>query len=432
MRYRRIVYRPRLFCWLVVASLLSVGSAGAADGEWSQWGGPKRDFTCTSSDLAASWPADGPHQVWSVPLGTGHSSIIVDGDTIYTMCRRGDQDAVVALDAQTGATHWETKYDAPPTPGMQLDFGAGPHSTPLIVGDKLFTVGAMVHLHCLDKQTGKILWSHPLMDELGASNLRRGYGASPIAYQDLVIMNTGSGRGGDGPGLVAFKQETGEIVWKSKRYGAGYSSPILVSFNDEDHLVVALGGDRLGLDPKTGEVKWSCQVDSQSFGIMGTPLWIEPDTLLCSAGYGGGTRLFKLSVAEEGYQIEELWHYRKMQVVHGTLARIGDMVCGSHAGSFGPAFLIALDLTTGKPLWRKRDFAKANVLYADGKLIILDEQGYLGLATVTREGLKVHSKVQVLEDKAWTVPTLVGSRLYLRDNHTIKCLDLGRAANQPE
>jgi hypothetical protein len=27
---------------------------------------------------------------------------------------------------------------------------------------------------------------------------------------------------------------------------------------------------------------------------MATPIWIEPDTLFCSAGYGGGTRLFKI------------------------------------------------------------------------------------------------------------------------------------------
>ena len=67
---------------------------------------------------------------------------------------------------------------------------------------------------------------------------------------------------------------------------------------------------------------------------------------------------------------------------------------------------------------------------ADGKLGILDEEGTLALATATPQGLDVHSKAQVLERLSWTVPTLVGSRLYLRDHHTIKSLDLSAAANQ--
>jgi outer membrane protein assembly factor BamB len=346
------------------------------------------------------------------------------------MCRRGDKDAVLALRADDGQTVWETQYDAPAKPGMALEFGPGPHSTPLIVGDRMFTVGAMVQFRCLDKHTGKILWSHDLMDEMGASHMLRGYGASPIAYKDLVIINVGHASGQPGVGVAAFKQDTGEVVWKNETLGAGYASPILVKFNGEDHLIVALGADRAALDPATGQIRWHATVDSQSFGIMATPIWIEPDMLFCSAGYGGGTRLFKIEVQDGQYVPTELWHYRKMQVVHGVAARVGDVVYASSHGSFGPALLMAIDLKTGKPLWRQRSLAKANLLYADGKFIILDEEGVLALATATPEGLDIRSQAKVLERLAWTVPTLVGSRLYLRDERTIKCLDLGAAANQ--
>lgn len=242
-----------------------------------------------------------------------------------------------------------------------------------------------------------------------------------------MILNIG----GTEVGVAAFKQDTGEVVWKSERFRGGYSTPILIKFNGEDHLIVALGADRAGLDPATGTVKWRTQVDSQSFGIMATPLWIEPDRLFFSAGYGGGSRLFKLAVEDDEYAVEELWYYRKMQVVHGAMARIGDMVYGCHAGSFGPAFLMAIDLKTGKPAWRRRGFAKANVTRAGDKLIILDEQGYLTLATGTPEGLEVHSKAKLLEEKSWTCPTLVGTRLYLRDYHTIMCLDLSAPGRAP-
>lgn len=414
--------------WLdgAVLLLLATGSAAPGLAQWTQWGGPRRDFSSDPAGLAEKWPQDGPRKIWSREIGGGHSSILVDGDTLYTMCRRGDKDAILAINAKTGQTVWETQYEAPTKEGMQLDFGPGPHSTPLIVGDRIFTVGAMVRFHCLNKKTGQILWSHDLMDEMGASHLSRGYGASPIAFQDTVILNIG----GTDVGVAAFKQDSGDVAWKSGPFRGGYSSPILIKFNGQDHLIIALGADRAGLDPATGEVKWRTKVDSQSFGIMATPLWIEPDRLFFSAGYGGGSRLFKLAVKDGNCAAEELWHYRKMQVMHGAMARIGDTVYGCHAGSFGPAFLMAIDLKTGKPAWRKRGFAKANVTRAGDKLIILDEQGYLALATGTPEGLEVLSKAKVLEEKSWTCPTLVGTRLYLRDHHNIMCLDLSATGNQ--
>ena len=431
MPRRSLTTRLWVLKWLTVVSLAFMTGGGVAPtfAQWLQWGGPNRDFSCDATGLADKWPEGGPPTIWSSEIGPGHSSIVVDGDTLYTMCRRGDKDAVLAYNADTGAKAWETPYDAPTKPGMLLDYVPGPHSTPLIVGDRIFTVGGMVHFHCLNKKSGEVVWSHDLMEELGASHVGRGYGASPIAYNDTVILNTGPARGQTGPGLAAFKQDTGELVWKSEQFGAGYASPILADFNGEDHLIVALGADRAGLDPATGRVRWRMQVDFQSYGIMATPLWITPDKLFCSAGYGGGTRLFRISVEGGQYVAKELWYYRKMQIVHGTFARIGNVVYGSSHGSFGPAFLMAIDLKTGKPLWRKRGFAKAHVLYADGKLIILDEEGTLALATATPEGLKVHSKAKVLERLSWTAPTLVGTTLYLRDHHTIKALDLSVAGS---
>jgi hypothetical protein len=103
---------------------------------------------------------------------------------------------------------------------------------------------------------------------------------------------------------------------------------------------------------------------------------------------------------------------------------VGDLVIGS-SGDFGPAFLTALDIATGEEVWRERRFARAHMLWADGRLVIVDEDGDLALASVTTAGLEVHAQAPVLTDNAWTAPTLVGSVLYLRDRHNIVALDLG-------
>jgi outer membrane protein assembly factor BamB len=88
--------------------------------------------------------------------------------------------------------------------------------------------------------------------------------------------------------------------------------------------------------------------------------------------------------------------------------------------------MTAVEVKTGKVAWQTRDFAKASFLLADGKFIIIDEDGNLGLATPSPQGLTVHSKVPLLDHNAWTVPTLVGTKLYVRDRKTIMALDVGQ------
>jgi outer membrane protein assembly factor BamB len=402
-----------------------------ADVAWKQWGGPHGDFTCDVTELADKWREDGPAEVWSREIGPGHSTILYEEGVLYTMCRRGEQDAVLAVNAATGETIWEHRYDAPPEPGMLLDYGVGPHSSPLLVGDRLFTIGAMVHFNCLDKRTGTVLWSRHLSKELGVSNLLRGYGSSPIAYRDLVLVNVGGGRDAAEPaGLAAFKQDSGEVAWKSEPLSPGYPTPVLVDFNGQDMLIDCLGLSRFGLDPATGKILWKARVDRQSASIITSPLWIPPDKVLFSAGHGGGTRLYQIRATEDGtFAADQLWYYNRLRIMHANAVRIDDHVYGS-SGDLGPAYLMAVDLKTGELKWRARGFSKATLLLAGNKLIILDEDGTLGLAAATPEKLTVQAKAKVLEKYAWTVPTLIDTRLYLRDDRTLKCLDLGVAANK--
>jgi len=417
---------PSLVLWIGASQL-------HAETRWPQWGGPNGDFTCDASGLAEQWPKDGPAEVWSREIGAGHSTILYDRGTLFTMCRRGEQDAVLAVDADTGKTIWEYRYDAPAKPGMLQDYGVGPHSSPLLTGDRLFTIGGMTHLNCLASKTGKVLWSRDLNQELGVTPMLRGYGSSPIAYNNLVIVNVGSGRGAEEPaGLAALEQDNGKVVWKSERLTPGYPTPVLGHFDGQDMLIGCLGITRFALDPATGKTLWKTQVDRQSGSIITSPIWIPPDKVFFSAGHGGGSRLYQIHTAGEGaYAARELWYYNKLRVMHGNAIRIDDHIYGS-SGDLGPAYLMAVDLNTGKLKWRERGFSKATLVLAGDKLIILDEDGHLALATATPEKLEVHAKAKVLERYAWTAPTLIGTRLYLRDDRMLKCLDLGIAANQQQ
>ena len=60
---------------------------------------------------------------------------------------------------------WEVPIDAPQPAGYNMSAGPGPFTTPLVVGDRLFTVTVRGHFLALDRQTGKRLWSHDLWKE---------------------------------------------------------------------------------------------------------------------------------------------------------------------------------------------------------------------------------------------------------------------------
>jgi outer membrane protein assembly factor BamB len=416
---------------LTALALVICAPALRAEPSWTKWGGPNGDFTCAAANLAMQWSEAGPTQLWQREIGAGHSTILYDAGVVYTMYRRGDQDVVVAFDADTGGTVWEYAYDAPVAPGMLQDYGVGPHASPLIVGNRIFTIGGMTHFQCLDKKTGKVLWAHHLSDAFGVSSMLRGYGSSPIAYQDTVIINAGAGRGAKEPGgLAAFRQDTGALVWKSDPLIPGYPTPVLAKFDGQEMLIDCLGLSRFALDPATGKMLWSTSVDRQSGSIITSPLWIPPDKVFFSAGHGGGSRVLQITRAEDGtYAAKKLWYYNKFRIMHGNAVRIDDHVYGS-SGDLGPAYLMAVDLKDGTLKWRARGFSKATLLLSGRKLIILDEDGFLALATATPEKLEVHAKAKVLKRYAWTAPTLMGTRLYLRDEHVLKCLDLGVTANQ--
>ena len=430
---------------------LLIGTAAAQEAttpEWPGWGGPRRNFTSDAVGLENTWPSEGPTQLWSRGLGAGHSSILVNAGRLYTIYRPsagGDQpdehlarervpvdlrsqsgrwaeeEIVVALDASTGQTIWEHRYPAS-LEGLDVALGVGPHATPLIVGNRLFTTGTNKQFFALAIETGNVLWSHDLVKDFNAPPHYRimplfpGYSCSPLAYKDLIIV-TG---GGPGQAVMAFHQDDGRLVWRSGDFASAPASPILITVQGEDQVVVFASDRIVGLDPSTGTVRWSHPHRRRLDGNISTPVWSEDNLLFMSSAHDGGSRVLEVSSAG----VTELWFNNTMRVYYGTVIRIGDYYYGS-SGDVGPAFLTAIAARTGEVVWRDRHFARSTLLHADGKLIILDEDGNLGLATVSHDGLRILAESPVLSGTAWTVPTLVGTTLYVRDRTTIMALELG-------
>jgi outer membrane protein assembly factor BamB len=246
-----------------------------------------------------------------------------------------------------------------------------------------------------------------------------GYSCSPIAYKNTVIMMVG----GAGASIIAFDQDDGSVVWKKHDFKNSTCSPLIINVGGQDQLVAFMFGDIVGLEPATGGLLWS-HPHVTDYGLnTSTPVWGDDNLLFVSSGYNGGSRVIRLVREGDKTVAREVWANRLMRVHFGTIIRVGDYVYGS-SGDFGPAPFTAVNVKSGQVMWRDRSLARASFIYADGRFILLDEDGHLAMATPSPEGLKVHSKFELMANNSWTVPTLAGTRLYVRDRKTVAALDL--------
>jgi outer membrane protein assembly factor BamB len=409
---------------LVVAA---IAASPASPADWTLWGGSNRDFRVTASDrLAESWPIEGPKRLWERELGEGYSAIAVRGDTLYTMYRRdapawqifaSDQEIVVALDAKTGTTRWEFAYDV----NFRSDQGPGPHIMPQVAGELVFSVGATGKLHALNARTGKLVWKRDLVSEFGASTRIFGYASHPLLYRDrLIVVN-----GGRGKAVAALDQQSGRTLWTGHTFRNAFSSPIVANAGGREHVIVPGAQQILGIDPSTGNALWLHPLDTDpGSAFAATPLWDSASRILVVSFHGGSIAL-QISGDGQGLAVKRLWRNNKVRSVFSNLLLVEDVVYMAR-GSYGPGVLTSADVRTGELRWSVRGFPNANFLQADGKLIILDEDGWLVLAKPKPDGsLQILSKAHVLSHNAWTIPTLAGTTLYLRDRKIITALALG-------
>ena len=430
----RYLTSPAVLATLTTLTVLTAPPpAGAQQTEWLQWGGPQGNFMTDVTGLADNWPESGPPEIWSRPLGAGHTAILVADGRLFTMYRESHgegggrpwpaSETVIAMDASTGETLWEYSYDS-----ANQDFGqgAGPHATGLIAGDRLFTMGTNKELHVFNPATGALLWSKNLTTDFGAppllirSMVKPGSGVNPIAYKDTIIMQVG----GPGQSVMALRQSDGEIAWKSGSFLVSHSPAGLISVDGQTHLVVFAGQAVFGMDPDTGQVLWAHAHDAGNDFNFQTPLYNDDDKILFfSSGYIGGSRAIRLVPDGDVIHIEELWYDPQLRFTFLNTLRIGDFVYGT-SGQSATAILTATHVASGETAWRARGFSRATMLYADGKAILMEEDGDLSLVRLSPDGFEPLATTPLFDTRAWTVPTLVGTTLYARDRERIVALDL--------
>ncbi len=396
--------------WCLVGSVLGVEADDHSTAEWAQWRGPNRDGISSETGFLKNWPQEGPKVLWHIPLGDGYSGISIAQGKVYTMFADGNDEFVVCLDASDGVEIWRFRSGTKFTEQR----GDGPRSMPTIHGDSVFALGAEGKLYALDASDGTKLWAHNFVAEFDSKIPTWGFSSSPLIEGNLVLVEAG---GKDGKSIVAFNKTTGDVVWTTHTDEVGYSSPISIDFGGTRQIIFLTSKTLLSLAPENGQIYWKYPWPE---GInIATPIFIPDDKIFISASYDKGAVLLKMIADGNGIGIEETWKSRVMKN-HFNSSVLQD----GYLYGFDNAILTCIEANTGEEQWRQRGFGKGSLLLADGYLIILGEGGKLALVEANPSEYKEKARFQLFDDKCWTVPTLAGGKLYLRNQKEMVCLDL--------
>jgi hypothetical protein len=147
--------------------------------------------------------------------------------------------------------------------------------------------------------------------------------------------------------------------------------------------------------------------------------------LFVSSEYNGGAKVIVLQRQSEQVNAKELWASNRLRLHNGNAMCIDDTIYFTSGGKGSPAILTAADVRSGEIRWQERSIGKATFVRADGKLVVLEQSGTLMIARPSPSGFNISARAQLLTSLAWTPPTLVGTRLYLRDRRDMMAVDLG-------
>lgn len=391
------------------AALLFATSALAA--EWPQYRGPLRDGRSAES-VATTWPPGGPRKVWQAKLGTGYSGVVVAGGRLYTVFGQGGDELLAALDVATGKELWRLRLDSDRPDSM----GAGPRSTPVVAGGRVFAVGARGKLVAADAASGAVAWKVDLVSEFGAKVPQWGISTSPLVEGDALMLDVG---GRSGFSLMAFDAASGKVRWSSQADTPGYSSPLVITVGGLSQVLFFTGTSLVSVSPVDGKSYWRIPWETSYDVNAAMPVFIAPDLVFISSSYDKGAQVVRVKVQGQSASVEPVWRSRVMKNHFNSSVLVDGFLYGFDDGT-----LKCIEAATGTEKWKARGYGKGSLLVADGTLVVLSDDGQLVFAPATPAGFTERSIFQVLNGKTWTMPTLADGRLYLRSEGELVALDV--------
>lgn len=402
----------------------------AADGDWPQFRGPKRDGISPDKNLLKSWPEDGPPLAWKAEdIGIGFSSVAVAGELVITLGDKDDGCYIVAVSRKDGKPVWSTRI------GDRGDGGGykGSRGTPTIDGNFAYAICPRGELACVDLKDGKQKWAVHFVKDFKGSGGGWQYSESPLVDGNKVLCTPG----GKEATMLALDKLTGKVIWKGaspQGESAGYSSIMPSNAGGTKQYVTLTSNGVVSFAAANGKFLWQFGTTRERFAqntanIPTVVLMDDPNRIFAAAGYGRGAALIGLTSAGGKIDSKELYWSQKLNNKHGGIIRVGKYIYGDLDDS---GRIWCADAATGNIQWTRKDEARGNgsasMCYADGMLYVRFQNGHVSLVDADPKAYKLVSTFKVPNGTGdcWAHPVVIGGKFYVREKGTIWCYNVAK------
>lgn len=404
-----------------VATVLLMSPLTAAEIQWQGWRGPQQNGHSTDTSLPAAWTPDNVR--WRAELpGEGQSCPVFVGDRVFLTAAEDDgrKRLLLCLDTKTGEEVWrEVVWTGEPEPTHDMNGWAS--ATCATDGSRVYAFfghGGGLFCYSVD---GKKLWNQPLGGFAGPW----GTAASPVLVGDLVIQNCDAD---EDAALAAFHKVTGELIWKTDRENyRGWSTPVLLTVNGRQELILNGHTGVRAYDPGTGKELWYCE----GFSGRGSPT-VTPAAGLVHAvcGLRGDTYAVRPGGDGNVTNTHRAWHAPRKTardlpspIVLGDQSLVMDMM---------RATLTSYDIETGRELWRNRVAEAGRVGRMCASPVAWNDTAYFVSESGTTFGISAGATMKLVsENQVNSQPREIfrtsiipnDGRLYLRSHTALYCIE---------
>ncbi|MEO1991689.1 MAG: PQQ-binding-like beta-propeller repeat protein [Pirellulales bacterium] len=405
--------------------------------DWPSFLGPHGDGISRETGLLKEWPTEGPPVLWKKKVGEGYAAPAVLGQRLVFFHRKDNQEIVECLHPETGATLWTHTYQT-----NFIDpygYNGGPRAAPVLTQSHCYTLGAEGVLTCVTLNSGKLNWKRDLTVDFDIPAGFFGIGSTPLVNDNKLFVMVG---GHPQAGVVAFDTLTGKTLWEAVCFNdfpeapvriqrdrppekmASYSSPVLATIQNTQHLLCFMRPGIISLDPINGKKRFAFWFRSKIHDSVNAaqPVVIG-NRIFLSAAYDTGAVM--LEVLPDNKSTTIVWQDELAMENHWSTSiyRAGHLFGFSGRHEYGSDFR-CIDATTGKLIWRVPDqssstkeifYGRGSAIFVDEQFIILGERGTLSCANVHHNHFQEIHRVQIpeFEYPCWTAPILSHGKLFI-------------------
>ena len=415
--------------------LLLIASPSSAE-DWRGFrGSDGSGISRGNASLPVSWSST-DNLSWSIQLpGPGSSSPIIIGERVLLTCYSGYDNTqgditslkrqLICLDRNSGTIQWQSAV----TPSGSEDLFEGfitehgyASSTPVSDGEIVVSFFGKAGVFAHDLQ-GKQLWHADVGQQSGTR--RWGSSGSPVISGNVVIINASD----ESLSIRGLDKTTGKEIWKAEAQGLEntFCTPLLLSVDGHNELVVPVPGEIWGLNPATGKLLWYATTELDG-NVCPSPVF-QGKMIFAMGGRQGSTVALRAGGRDDVTNSHLAWSSQASSYVPSPVVHEGHLYWVSDRG-----IAHCLKVDSGEIVYQERLVSEggfgggrpfyASIVLADNKLYVVSRvAGVFVLAAGPKFKQLGQNQLDNDESQFNASPAISRGQIFLRSDTRLYCIE---------